>query len=181
MRYAQGGGLTAQARARREQTRFAAADRFAAGASQAEVASEFRVSLMSANRWHRAFTAGGKQALASGGSGGAGCKLDQTQLKLLEDLLDVGPAAHGWDEDQCWTLARIAELITRHFGVSYTLAGVDALLHRLGWSWQAPSRRAAERDEAAIAAWVNEQWPAIKASRRPRTPGCASRTRPART
>jgi len=181
MRYAQGGGLTAQARARREQIRLAAADRFAAGASEAEVAREFRVSLMSVNRWHRAFAAGGRQALASQGPGGAGCKLDQTQLKLLEDLLDVGPAAHGWDEDQCWTLARIAEVIARYFGVVYTVAGVDCLLHRLGWSWQSPSRRAAQRDEAAIAAWVREQWPAIKASRRPRGPGCVSRTRPVRT
>lgn len=173
--------MTTRERTRREQIRFAAADRFAAGASEAEVAREFRVSLMSANRWHRAFTAGGKQALASHGPGGNPCKLDQTQLRLLQDLLDLGPAAHGWDEDQCWTLARIAELITHWFGVSYTLAGVDYLLRRLGWSWQAPSRRASERDDAAIAAWVKERWPVVKAPRRPSTPGCASRTRQART
>ncbi|WP_162794734.1 IS630 family transposase [Nonomuraea lactucae] len=40
------------------------------------------------------------------------------------------------------------------------------LLHRLGWSWQPPSRRAAERDEQAIAAWKDEQWPIIKGWRR---------------
>ena len=37
----------------------------------------------------------------------------------------------------------------RRFGVEYTLAGLDVLLHRLGWSVQVPARRAAERDEAA--------------------------------
>ena len=33
--------------------------------------------------------------------------------------------------------------------MEYTLAGLDLLLHRLGWSVQVPARRAAERDEAA--------------------------------
>ena len=33
-------------------------------------------------------------------------------------------------------------------GWSYTLAGLDLLLHRIGWSVQVPARRAAERDEA---------------------------------
>src|SRR5882724_2250985 len=65
----------------------------------------------------------------------------------------------GWDEDQRWTLARIADLVRRRFRVEYTLAGIDVLLHRMGWSVQVPARRAAERDEAAIAAWRQETWP----------------------
>ena len=52
----------------------------------------------------------------------------------------------GW-QDQCWTLARIGELVRDRFGIGYTLAGMDVLLHRLGWSVQVPARRAAERDE----------------------------------
>jgi transposase len=52
--------------------------------------------------------------------------------------LDAGPAAWGWDEDQCWTLARISEVVRRWFGVEYTLAGMDLLLHRIGWSVQSP-------------------------------------------
>jgi hypothetical protein len=34
--------------------------------------------------------------------------------------------------------------------------------HRIGWSLQAPARRAAERDEAAATAWREETWPVIK-------------------
>ncbi|MFB7465155.1 winged helix-turn-helix domain-containing protein [Streptomyces sp. NPDC056224] len=94
--------------------------------------------------------------------------------------LDAGPAAHGWDEDQCWTLARIAEVIHRRFAVDCTLAGVDLLLRRIGWSVQVPSRRAAERDEAKIALWQDERWPVIKRPRRTSAPGSASRTRQAR-
>jgi transposase len=180
MRYPDSGGLTAEQRARRERVRYAAADMFATGATDAQVARRFRVSRMSANRWHRAFDAGGREALASTGPGGAQCKLTEAQLTALPAELQAGPAAHGWDADQRWTLARIAEVIHRRFGVAYTLAGVDYLLHRIGWSVQVPARRAAERDQAKVAAWVEEDWPVIKGPRRTWAAGSASRTRRAR-
>ena len=104
----------------------------------------------------------GRAALASKGAGGAKCKLTPAQLRELAMLLDAGPAVQGWDEDQCWTLARITEVAWRRFGVEYTLAGRDLLLHRIEWSVQVPARRAAERDEAAIAAWREETWPVVK-------------------
>ena len=110
MRYPDGGGLTAAERARREQVRLAAAEMIEAGAGDGEVARRFRVSRMSANRWRRALAAGGKQALASKGAGGARCKLAPLQLRELEAVLEAGPAAWGW-KDQCWTLARIGELV----------------------------------------------------------------------
>ncbi|WP_425576957.1 IS630 family transposase [Streptomyces kunmingensis] len=160
MRYPDGGGLTAEERARREQIRFEAADLIEAGVSDAEVARRFRVTRMSANRWRRALASGGRQALVSKGPGGARCKLDDLQLRLLEAILDGGPAACGW-HDQCWTLARIAEIVRRRFGVEYTLAGLDLLLHRIGWSGQVPTRKATERDEPRIAAWKDQQWPVI--------------------
>lgn len=153
--------------------RLATAEMFAAGAGEAEVSRRFRVSMMSAHRWRRAFAAGGRQALASAGPGGARCKLSAHQLRELDALLQAGPAVHGWDEDQRWTLARIAELIHHRFGVDYTLAGVDLLLHRRGWSVQVPARRAAERDEDAIAAWPREQWRAVKRPRASWAPGPA--------
>jgi transposase len=165
MRYAQGGGLTARERERRQRVRFAAAERFAAGAGDGQVAREFRVSRMSANRWRRAWAAGGQEALVSKGAGGAACKLDADQLAVLQQVLTEGPDRHGWPGEQYWTLARIAALIRRRFGVAYTVAGVDYLLRRLGWSWQAPARRAAERDEAAVAAWRRARWPRVKAPR----------------
>ena len=179
MRYADGGGLTAAERARREQVRFAAAELIQAGASDREVARRFRVSRMSANRWRRALAAGGKQALASKGAGGARCKLTPAQLGELEAVLDAGPAAWGW-QDQCWTLARIGALVSDRFGVDYTLAGLDVLLHRLGWSVQVPARRAAERQEDQIARWRQETWLVIKGRRRTWVPGSASKTSPAR-
>jgi transposase len=166
MRYADGGGLDAAERARREQVRLAAAELIEAGASDREVARWFRVSRMSANRWRRALAAGGRAALASRGAGGARCRLSPGQLRELEAVLEAGPAASGWTEDQCWTLARVTGVIRVRFRVEYTLAGADLLLHRIGWSVQVPARRAAERDEARIAAWREETWPVVKKQRR---------------
>lgn len=180
MRYSDGGGLTAAERARREQVRLAAAELIDAGASDREVARRFRVTRMSANRWRRALASGGRAALASKGAGGARCKLTPAQLRELETMLEAGPAVWGWDEDQCWTLARIAGIVRRRFGVGYTLAGLDLLLHRAGWSVQVPARQAAERDEARIAQWREETWPVVKKERRTWAPGSASKTNQAR-
>jgi transposase len=179
MRYPDGGGLTAAERARRERVRLAAAELIEDGASDQEVARRFRVSRMSANRWRRALAGGGRAALASKGAGGAKCKLSAAQLRELGVLLDAGPAVWGW-EDQCWTLARIAELVRHRFTVDYTLAGLDLLLHRIGWSVQVPARQAAERDEAAITAWREETWPVVKGPRRTWAPGWSSKTSPVR-
>src|SRR5688500_14363430 len=179
MRYAQGGGLTAEERARREQVRLEAAEWIEEGATDQEVAARFRVTRMSANRWRRALAAGGRPALASKGPGGTRCRLSPAQLDELAALLEAGPAAWGW-ADQCWTLPRIAEVVRNRFGVDYTLPGLDLLLHRIGWSVQVPARRAAERDEQQITAWREESWPVIKGPRRTWAGGWSSRTSPAR-
>src|SRR3954453_14268791 len=177
MRYPDGGGLDAEERARRERVRLAAAGGVEEGATDREVAARFRVTRMSANRWHRTLTAGGRPALASKGAGGARCRLSSAQLEGLQVLLEAGPAAWGWD-NQCWTLPRIAAVVHTKFGVDYTLAGLDPLLHRLGWSVQVPARQAAERTEEQIAAWREETWPEIKERRRTWAPGWSSRTSP---
>src|SRR6266568_1099141 len=69
-----------------------------------------------------------------------------------EAVLEAGPAVWGWDEDQCWTLARIAEVVHRRFTVDYTLAGLDLLLHRIGWSVQVLARN--KRTAADLGAWL---------------------------
>jgi putative transposase len=158
MRYPDGGGLTARARSRREHVRLQAAEMFAQDADAREIARSLRVSTKSVYLWRRAWQAGGEAALASKGPGGSACRLNEDQLARLGEALDAGPAAHGWDCDQRWTLARVAALITRLFGVTCTLRGTSYLLHRLGFSPQVPAHRAAERNEAKIAEWRSQTW-----------------------
>lgn len=156
-----------------------AAELFAQQVPPVEVARRLRVSLNAASRWHRAWQAEGWQALLSKGPGGRPPKLDADQLARLEAELEAEPLAHGFD-DQRWTLARIRDVLGELFGVDYSLSGVWRVLDRLGWSAQIPARRAAERDEDAIATRRCEVWPRVKASRRPRAPGSVSKTKPAR-
>jgi transposase len=176
MMYHDGGRLTAEERARREQVRLAAAELIEAGASDREVARRLQVTRASANRWRRALAIGGRQALASKGPGGPHCKLSPAQLRELEAVLGAGPAACGWDEDERWTLARIAEVIRDKFGVCYTLSGLHLLLHRIGWNVQVLAWQTARRDEAEIAQRTEEAWP-VGRRRRTWAPGPASKTR----
>jgi len=77
-------------------------------------------------------------------------------------MLEQGPAAHGWDEDQVWTGARVATLIGRRFHLSYSVSGATRLMRRLGFTPQVPARRAAERDERAVRTWQEVTWPEAK-------------------
>jgi len=157
MRYPDG-GLDAAGRARRERVRLQAAQLFEQDMPPVQVAHQVRVSTKSAYQWRRCWRAGGAAALASKGAGGAVCRLSAAQLARLRGELDKGPAVHGWTEDQRWTLERAATLIGRLFHVRYTLRGTSYLLHRIGFTPQVPAHRAAERDEAAIAAWREVTW-----------------------
>ncbi len=124
MGYADGGGLTAAGRAKREAVRFEAPEMFEQGVRPPEVARRLRVSRKLAYAWHAAWREGGSVALASKGAGGLPCRLDDAQAERLQAELEAGPAAHSWLEDQRWTLARVAELIHRLFGHRYTPRGV---------------------------------------------------------
>src|SRR3954452_7255661 len=141
MRYPDGGGLSPAARERRETLRLQAARLFAEDVAPVQVAARLRVSTKSVYQWRRRWRAGGEQAWASTGPGGASCRLSDAQLHRLRAELERGPAEHGW-ADQRWTLARIATLIARLFRLRYTPRGTAYLLHRMGWSWQVPRHRA---------------------------------------
>jgi transposase len=111
---------------------------FAEGVSVPEIARRLRVSQTAVYGWRQRWRRGGEPALASRGPGGSRCRLDDGRLRRLADTLDEGPAVHGFGDDQRWTLARVSELIARMFHTRYTLRGTAYLLHRIGWSVQAP-------------------------------------------
>ena len=162
VRYPDGGGLTAEGRARREAIRLQAAEMFAQDMPVDEIARRFRVSHNAVYAWRRRWRQGGEAALVSKGPSGTDCRLSTGQQEQLAAALREGPAAHGYVEDRRWTLARVADLINELFGVRYTLRGVSLLLHRMGFSPQMPSHRPIKRDEEAIATWRQEAWQQAK-------------------
>ena len=67
----------------------------------------------------------------------------------------------GYSTD-LWTTKRVGQVIEKEFGVRYHRDHVCRLLHAFGMSWQRPERRALERNEQGIQAWVRTRWPTIK-------------------
>jgi transposase len=171
----------AQERAAREARRLQAAELFAQGRTQAEVAHELGVSRQSAHVWHGAWQQGGVDALRSRGPTGPDPKLSAAQLARVEEALFAGAMANGFATD-LWTLERVAVVITQLTGVRHHPGHVWVILrHRLGWSLQRPERRASERDEQAITRWVAQEWPRIKKGPAQNRPGLSSSTnRPSR-
>jgi transposase len=150
-----------QERERLQARRLRAAELFAVGVRQAEVARQLDVSAQAVSGWHARFKAGGTDALRSKGPSGPAPRLSDAQLARIEQALLEGATANGF-VGELWTLDRVAVVIQRLTGVQHHPAHVWALLrHRLGWSIQRPRRRAAERDQAAIDRWVKERWPQI--------------------
>jgi transposase len=171
----------AQDRAALEARRLQAAELFARGRTQAQVAHQLGVSRQSAHVWHTRYEQGGVDALCSRGPTGPDPRLSAAQLAKVEQALLKGAKANGFDTD-LWTLERVAVVITQLTGVRYHPGHVWVILrHRLGWTRQRPERRASERDEEAITRWVAQEWPRINKGPPQHRPGLSSSTnRPSR-
>ena len=166
----------AQERIARQARRERAAELFAQGRTQAEVARELDVSRQSASRWHAGWQADGTAALRTRGPTGRRPKVPDTALQAIEQTLLEGALAHGFATD-VWTLDRIAVVIQGLTGVGLSNPSVWRLLRgRLGWTVQRPERQATERDEQSIQHWVAHEWPRIKKGPARNRPGLSSST-----
>jgi len=128
-----------------------------------QVARIVAASPSSVVRWRDAYKKGGPNALNSKPPPHRPCRLSPKQLQKLYFLLLKGPIAHGY-KTQLWTLQRVADLITKHFGVTYHISQVWRILRALRLSCQKPKRRARQQDEQATANWRKKDWPRIKKS-----------------
>lgn len=112
--------------------------------------------------WRRAWRAGDEraEALAAKPHPGRTPKLSAAQWQEVLAMLAEPPKAHGYDA-YLWTTSLMARLIKERFGVEHHHDYVGEVLHKLGWSCQRPAKLAKERDEQAIAAWRDQEWPAL--------------------
>jgi transposase len=131
------------------------------GFSPVEVARQVGVDRRSVRRWQAAARHGGAKALTAKPAAGRPRRLGVQELRRLRRWLLAGAQAAGLDTD-LWTCPRVAWLIEQRFGVRYHAAHVSRLLHGLGFSPQKPARRAVERDEERIRAWIEQDWPRVK-------------------
>jgi transposase len=137
------------------------------GWPQRQIAEALGVSEGAVSQWPQRARGGGPEALRHRPHPGAARRLSPEQLARLPDLLHRGAEAYGF-RGQVWTRRRIAAVMHLEFGVSYHPVQVGRILKGLRWSPQKPARRARQRDEAAIARWRQETWPALKRGRKPK-------------
>jgi transposase len=132
------------------------------GWSQREIAEALGVTEGAVSQWmKRAREGGGAEALRHRPLPGPQPKLSPAQLADLPQLLRRTAGYYGFCGEY-WTGPRVATLIRRQFGVRYHPASVSRVLRRVGWTVQTPRKKASQRDEAAIARWYAEDWPALK-------------------
>jgi transposase len=133
------------------------------GWTQRRIATALGVSQGAVSQWLGRARRNGPTALADQARSGRPPALSAAQLAHLVELLHQGAAAHGFLGD-VWTRRRVAQLIQDEFAIRYHPTHVGRLLRQLDWTPQRPIVRATQRDEAAIAAWYAERWPALKKS-----------------
>jgi transposase len=133
------------------------------GMKQTDAALQYQVSLRAVNHWVALEKAGGLKALKAKRRGRpcGGGRLTAKQAAHIRRVII------GKMPDQLklpfylWTRGAVAQLIARTYCLSISLTSVGRYLQAWGFSPQKPVRRAYERNEEAIARWLDEDYPAL--------------------
>lgn len=96
--------------------------------------------------WMAKYNHGGIDELSDRPKSGRPCLLNPNQQKQLTKRIEAGP--RDQDVVSVFNAATIDELVEREFGVLYSLRGMQALLGRLGFSYQCPRPRHEKSDPA---------------------------------
>lgn len=143
--------------------RVVAAVRDGMGITQA--ARTFQVTRQSIHNWMNAVQESGTRGLRArkrGPKEGARL-LESHQAATLVRMITAGCPDQLRLPFVLWTREAVAALAERRFGVSLSLSTIGRYLGDWGLTPQKPVRRAYERDEAAVKAWLREEYPAIQA------------------
>ncbi len=140
-----------------------------AGATYAAVAEAMGVNVRTVAKWSARFRVFGWEGLRQRRRG----RRPGEQEALSEDQqADVIVVLTGKNPDQLqlpgvlWDRAAVRALITKLFGIELTRQTVGVYLRKWGFSGKKPERRWAEQDPARIQAWLEDEYPKIKARAR---------------
>lgn len=134
------------------------------GKSQGEAAEAVGTSRQTVNQWLQRYAASGEEALLDG---------RRVSSRKGQGLLTHAEAkrVQGWITDKCpeqlklpyalWTSGVVRELIRRRLGKELGLSTVQLYLARWGFTPQKPLSRATQRSDAAIAHWLEQEYPRI--------------------
>jgi transposase len=135
-----------------------------AGKTRIEVAETVGVNRRFVGQWVKVAAQCGEAALAGGRRGrrpGEQKALSAAQEEGLRYLIARGcPDRYGLSF-ALWTRQAVRALIARESGVWLSLSVVGRYLRSWGFTAQRPMRRATERQDEAVRAWLENTYPAI--------------------
>jgi transposase len=134
------------------------------GMTQAEAALVVGVHRQTVNVWQQRYRERGEDGLLDGrrvsprrGRG----RLSGDEARQVRDWIAEGTPDQLELPFGLWTSRAVRELVERRFGKRLGLSTVPLYLRRWGLTPQKPLVRAKERSAAAIAAWLERDYPAI--------------------
>ena len=117
------------------------------GWSCEDVASAFLMDDDTVRGWLRSYESGGLEDLGRFGHEGSWCRLTKQQQVALKSWVTATLPRHS---------ASIGAWIEARFGLSYSHAGLIALLHRLGLEYRKPKALSRKLDEARQQAFIDD-------------------------
>lgn len=113
-----------------------------------EIKRMLNMSDKTVSKYIRLFNNGGLEQLLQYGKGsGKPPKLSQQERALLAEKILSTPKECGCGESANWTSKLIQEFIKKEFGADMGLTGIQALLHRMGFSFTRPTYTLARADK----------------------------------
>ena len=144
-----------------------------AGKTRVEAAATVGVNRRFVGQWVKVAAQGGEAVLAGRRRGrrpGEQKALSAAQEEGLRYLIARGCPDQFGLSFALWTRQAVRALIARETGVWLTLPVVGRYLRAWGFTAQRPARRATERQDETICAWLENTYPAI--ARKAKAQGC---------
>lgn len=129
----------------------------AKGHTHQEIAGILLVTLNTVSTWLHCYVTDGLEALCQIDAGGSTPQLTDAQLAELQTELD---------RRLFQTAAEVTEWVSKHFGLTYSERGMQALLQRLGFTFQKARLIPSKADPEAQAEFL-KAYAALKASLKP--------------
>jgi len=131
-----------------------------------DVADLYDVGRSTVFNWRKEYLEKGPAALVVKMAPGRTPRLTDQQMARLRKLV-IGRDPRQLQFDfAMWTRQMVRELISREFGVNYTLQAVGNILRGMGLSPQKPLVRAYQQNPDLVRRWKEEEYPAIREAAR---------------
>lgn len=150
----------------RENLRRCAYEAFKNNESGYAVSRKLKVRKSTVYRWYKEFKTKGETAISESKRGADvsehAALSKEERNKLEKDVRDKPPDQLKFDF-VLWSSKAIKEYVQRKFGINISRRTARRYMNALGFTYQCPTRRAKEQNPKAVADWLENTYPSIKA------------------